>query len=256
MKKEKKSLLKPILLIVGIIIIIFVALVAYLVINDLKQEDILKQEIVNLTNKDLLTDDYYIKVKTTGDYAYIEEAIKKFYKELSDNVKTMNQYLNDEKLINILSADNLQADGPKFLNSYYIIEETRKNSTTALQNIAKLCEEENLKNLIDKEKVDDYSYELYLQLMYTEDDLESFKETKKQMEEYAENLNLFLDKVTEMLKMLERNSDAWEIADGQIYFDTNALVNEYNTLYDELNKIAIEKFGNKEATTNKTNNSI
>lgn len=256
MKKEKKSLLKPILIIVGIIIVIFVSLVAYLVIEDFKQEDILKQEIVNLSNKELLTDDYSIKVKTTGDYAYIEEAIKKFYKELSDSIKTMNQYLNDEKLINILSADNLQADGPKFQNSYYIIEETRKNSTTALQNIAKLCEEENLKNLIDKEKVDDYSYELYLQLMYTEDDLKTFKETKQQMEEYSDNLNLFLDKVTEMLKMLERNSDAWEIADGQIYFDTNALVNEYNTLYDELNKIAIEKFGTKEVATNKTNNSI
>ena len=92
--------------------------------------------------------------------------------------------------------------------------------------------------------------------MYTEEDLKTFKATKQQMEEYSTNINLFLDKVTEMLNMLERNTGSWEIADGQIYFNTNTLVNEYNTLYNELNQIATEKFGPNNTTTNQTNNNI
>lgn len=257
MKKEKKKnkVLKIILLIIGIIVAIFIALVAYLVVGDLKQEDILKKEIVNVSNKELLTDDYSIEVKTEGDYAYVEEAVKKFYKELSDSVKTINQYLNDENLINILSANNIQTDGPKFEKSYQILEAARKNSTDALQAIANLCDEETIKNLIDKEKVDEYYYDLYIQLMYTEEDLKTFAETKQQMQDLSTNLNLFLDKVNQMLNMLERNSGSWEIKDGQIYFDSDALVNEYNTLYNELNKIA-EKFTSQEPTTNKTNNNI
>ena len=255
MKKEKNKTLKTCLLIIGIIIAIGVAAIAYLVVVDLKEEDILKKEIVNLSNKDLLNDDYSIEVTTTGDYAYIEEAVKKFYKELSDSVKIMNQYLNDEDLINILSANNIQADGPKFQRSYKIIEETRTNSTNAIQTIANLCEEETIKNLIDKEKVDDYYYELYLQLMYTEEDLKTFAETKQEMEMLSTDLNRFLDKVTEMLNMLERNNGNWEIADGQLYFHSDALVNEYNTLYNELNQIANE-FAEQENNQTNVNNKI
>lgn len=258
MKKEKKkhTTLKIVLLIIGIILAVAIALIAYLVAKDLEQEKILKKEIVNLANQELLTDDYSIKVKTTGDYAYIEEAVKKFYKELSDNIKTMNQYLTDEQLISVLSAENLQADGPNFKNSYQIIENARKNSTAALQNIANLCDEEAIKNLIDKEKVDDYYYDLYIELMYTEEDIKTFKETKVQMEELATNLNLFLDKVTEMLNMLERNSDSWYIENGQLYFSTDALVTEYNTLYNELNQIVTEKFTNQGTTQQQTSNNI
>lgn len=259
MKKEKnkknKKTLKIILLMIGIILVIAIAGIAYLTVEDLQQEDLLKKEIVNVSNKELLTDDYSIEVKTTGDYAYIEEAVKKFYQELSTSVKTISQYLNDEKLINILSADNIKADGPAFTNSYKILEETRTNSTQAIETIANLCDEKTIKNLIDKEKVSDYSYDLYLQLMYTEEDLKELQETKQEMETLSVNLNLFLDKVTEMLNMLERNSNAWTIEDGQIYFDNDTLVNEYNQLYNELNQIATEKFSTYQTASenNKSN---
>lgn len=250
----KKKSKKNIFLIIGVVIAICIAAIAYLVVIDLKQEDLLKKEIVNISNKDLLTDNYDIEVKTTGDYAYVEEAVKKFYKELSDSVKTMNFYLNDEELTNILSAENLASDGPHFQKSYQILEETRKNSTEAIEKIANLCDEETIKNLIDKDKVDSYYYELYQKLMYTKDDLKEFAETKQEMQTLSENLNIFLDKVKEMLNMLENNSNSWIIENGQLYFDTDELVAEYNALYNELNQIATEKFSNYNTqTTNNTN---
>lgn len=251
MKKGKK-----IFLIIGIIVVIIVALFAYLVVKDLKIEAELKQEIVNVSNKNLLTDNYDIQVVTTGDYAYVEEAIKKFYKELSDNVKTMNVYLNNEALTNILSANNLQNDGPNFVQSYQLLDEVQTKSSEALKNIAALCNEEYIKNLLNDEKVDSYYVDLYQKMMYTEEDLETFRKTKEEMETLNNNLNTFLNKVREMLQMLQKNQSSWKIENDQLYFNQSSLVNEYNRLYNELKTFAAENFDSKTTTDNSINSNI
>ena len=254
---KEKSKKKNLFLFISVIVLIIVGGIAYLVVKDLKQEDLLKQEIINLSNRDLLTDDYRIEVKTTGDYAYIEEAIKKFYKELSDSVKILNNSMNDEEIIQILSADNLQEDRPHFEKSYRVLENARANSTDALKKIASMCDEEAIKSLIDPEKVDDYYMELYQKLMYTEEDLKKFQETKLVMETLTENINIFLDKVKEILNMLEENNEFWIIENGQLYFTEDSLVDEYNTLYEELKTISSEKFtSGEDTTTSKTTDSI
>lgn len=99
---KKKKILKRVIIIIGIILALFLALIMYEVINELQEEKVLKQEIINYSNKDLATDDFSITVKTSGDCAYVEEAVKRFYKELSDDVKTINLYLTNDKLNNIL----------------------------------------------------------------------------------------------------------------------------------------------------------
>ena len=69
--KNKKCVKK---VIVGIVItiVIILGLIFFTAFKELQEEDILKQEIVNYSNKDLATDDYSIKVKTTGDRAYVD----------------------------------------------------------------------------------------------------------------------------------------------------------------------------------------
>lgn len=242
---------KGIWLIIGIILIVVIAIFTGYTINDAKQRELLKQEVTSLSNKDLLKDDYKIEIKTTGDYAYIEEAIKKFYQELAISIQTINMSLNDEKLTNILSADNLKEDGPHFQNSYQLLEESKKSATDALNTIASLCEEEKILSLIDQKKVSSRSYNLYKELMYTEEDLKEFKEIKDQMETLSSDLNTFLDKVKEILNFLEQNSNSWTIENNQIYFDQNSQVQEYNRLYQELQTIA-KRFSssNQSLTTN------
>ena len=145
-KNKKGKILKKILIAIGIIIILFIVVIVYFVIKDLKQEEILKQEIINYSNMDLAKDEYTIYVKTTGDYAYVEEAVKKFYKELSDNVKAINYYANDKELINILDPNNLITDRPNFIKSYNIIEKGRTKITNSINRIKELCSEDTIKN--------------------------------------------------------------------------------------------------------------
>lgn len=245
MKKKKN-----IFLFLGGIILVIIAVFGYLIVSDLKQEEILKQEIINVSNKDLLKSNYEIEVKTTGDYAYVEEAVKKFYKQLSDSVKIMNSSLNDENLINILSPANLEKDRPHFQQSFQLLDAAEAKTKEAINTIISLCNEEKIKNLLDKEKVDDYYIDLYQELMYTKKDIQTLNETKVEMEELSNNIDAFLKKVREILQMLERTNDSWQIEDNQIYFDNNQQVEEYNRLYNELNQIATEKFTQSDQNTN------
>ncbi|MBQ8682009.1 MAG: hypothetical protein IJ509_03770 [Bacilli bacterium] len=248
MKKKNSKVKKGIFLGIGIILIFLVVGFSYLVLQDLEQENLLKKEIVNVSNKDFLTDSYDIEVVTTGDYAYIEEAVKSYYKELADNIKLIDNYLNNQELFQILSAENLQADGPNFDKSYKILNDAKTNTSMALENIINLCKEETIKNLIDEEKIDSYSYQLYLELMYTEDDLEDMAATGQEMQELSDNLITFLNKVEAMLNFLKTNNGDWYIENSQLYFRNTNLVNQYNNLYDDLNKFVQENF----ATNNKS----
>lgn len=231
---------KKIGIIIGALIVVIVALFGYLVAQDLKQEDLLKQEIINLTNKNLSTDDFTIEVKTTGDYGYIEESIKKYYQELSNNVKRVNVVMQNQDLINVLSTANLEQEDEALSKSFETVTSTKNEMKEILNSMMELCTEEKILSLIDKDKVDSYYYDLYKELMYTEEDLKELEETKKEVESLSIALDQFLDKVLEMLEFLKVNTTEWFIEEGQLYFKQNSHVETYNRLYQELQSLASE----------------
>ena len=236
-KKRKRGKGKKVFLFIGGIILIIVVFFAYLVVHDLQQEDLLKQEVINVSNKDLFKDDYRIEVKTTGDYAYIEEAVKEFYKELSDNVKVIFENFDNDEFTTILAPATLEKERPNFENSYQLLHSTKKNTLEALDKIVLLCDEEHIKGLVDREKVDDYSYDLYLTLMATKNDLKEFSGLKNDMENLSHDIEEFLNKVEEVLNLLKENNSSWSVDNNQIYFNSNELVSKYNQLYDELQSL-------------------
>jgi len=231
---------KKIGIFIGVIVAIIAILFAYLIASDLKQEELLKQEIVNLTNKNLSTDDFTIEVKTKGDYAYIEESIKKYYQELSNNVKRVNVLMQNEDLINVLSTTNLKQDDENLSKSFKTVTTTKDEMKKILNSMMELCTEEKILSLIDKEKVDSYYYDLYKELMYTEEDLKELQQTKQEVEELSNALDKFLDKVLEMLNFLKINKSGWFIEEGELYFRQNNHVESYNNLFLELQELAKE----------------
>lgn len=230
--------MKKVLLIIGVVVLIFVGVVGYNIVKDLEEEKLLKQEIVNLTNKDLAKDDFSIEVKTKGDYAYIEESIKKYYKELSDNVKKTNELMLDDELINVLSPSNLASEDKSFSRSYKKVTNAKEEMHKVLDSLIELCTEEKILSLIDKDKVDSYYYDLYKDLMYTEEDLKDMEQTKKSAELLSESLDDFFDKMLEMLDFLKETHGKWYIEDNMLYFLNDNHVTEYNNLYKDLQKLA------------------
>lgn len=250
-KKSEKKILKRLLIGIGIVFAILVALLAIAVIKDLQQEALLKQEIIDYSNKDLATDNFNIEIKTKGDYAYIEEAVKKYYKRLSDNVKEIGSYLNKDEFTKILSPESLIKDHPDFLLSHATVKNVKEKMKNLLENIEKLCDEKTIKELIDKEKLSDeeYYYELYEKLMYTKKDLKELTTVKEKMQQLSITLNEFLDKIDEILTYLQINNSKVEYKNNGIFFATDEALVGYKKLLTELQAIA-NKF------TNISNNKI
>lgn len=244
-KRNPKKIIKKILLVIGIIITILASILIIIVIKQLQQEEILKKEILNYSNKDLALDNFKIEIKSKGDYAYIEEAIKKYYKELSDNVKEINSYLTKEEFTKILSAENLAKDHPDFTLSHSTIKNIKEKMKKLLGNIEKLCDEKTVKSLVDKEKLNDaeYYYDLYLELMYTKKDIKELEKVKEKMKDLSNTLGEFLDKVDEMLTYLQINDDQIEYKNNQVLFKSETTLTEYKKLLTELQAIA-SKFAN------------
>ena len=239
-KKKVKKSVKIILLVIGILLASIIALIAIFVIKDFQQEAILKKEIEIYANKDLVSDNFQIEIKTKGDYAYVEEAIKKYYKNLSDNVKEINSYLNREEFTQILSNDNIVKDHPDFTLSHATIQNVKEKMKVLLANIEKLCDEKTIKNIIDKEKLSDkeYYYNLYLDLMYRKDDLKELQKLKNQMKDLSGTLNEFLDKMDEMLTYLQVNNSKIQYNEKAFFFKTEETLAGYKKLIVELQTIA------------------
>lgn len=228
----------------GVILVLLVVSSYCIYLNNYRKEQVslLNKEVELLLDKNMLNDEYNIELKTSGNYALVEEGIKSYYKELSDNIRVIYSYLNDSKLITILSASNINSDGPEFIESYNILSETRNNTNTAINNIIDLCSEEKIKSYVKKKDVGKYYYDLYLSIMLNEDDLDMLSSTKGEMMELNDNFITFLDKVEAIFNMLKNNSDYWYIENNQLYFEKNELVSEYNNLYNDLNNFVKEKF--------------
>ena len=239
-------MIKKILIAILVIVVIFSGLVAFQVYKDFQEEKVLNQEIVRLTNKDLVKDNFNVSIKTKGDYAFVESAIKNYYKDLSDSVKNINYYANDSEIYNVLTLENLNKDRPEFNNSYKIINDASDNIVGSVSKIASMCDKDYIEKLVTEDKVSDYYVKYYRRLMYTEEDLKKFNDIKEEMESTSNNLKEFFDKIKEIFNMLKNNNDNWFIKDDKLYFTDGRLVDEYNRLYGELRDIAVNKLGAKD----------
>ncbi|MEE3342648.1 MAG: hypothetical protein VZS44_00990 [Bacilli bacterium] len=248
-------MVKKILLVIGIIIVIICGGVGYYIYLMSVQENMLKQEIINYTNKDLINDEFVVEVKTKGNYAYIEEAIKKYYKKLSINVRKINLYLIDEDLEKLMTIDNLTNDRPKFDKSYKILEDTKTDIDLSISVVKELCDENYIKNLVSDKIKDKHFIDLYNSLMYTKSDIQELKDIREDTEELSNNLNLYLDKAREVFNILEKNDRYWSIDKGSIYITDENILNEYNKKYQELRDIVNNKLSKyKKRSIGKSNN--
>ncbi len=258
MKKQNKNIkksIKFIIITILVLVIMFIGFIFMLVIDDLKQEEKLKTEILDYYNKDLRNDDFSIKIKTKGDYAYVEQAIKQYYKGLSDNLKLIYTALNNEKIVTIFSTVNLESDRPDFIFNHTTIKNTRNDVSKAIKNINKLCEEKTIKGLLDKERFDDgddaeYYYDFYLKLIYTKDDKKDIKKLKEQANSLETQINTYLDKLDQMLLFLQENdkSITYDQNNQVIIFKNTSLATEWKKLTVELSEIA-NNVGKETTTT-------
>lgn len=236
MTKKKKIILGIVTL-----TIIVLGIITYSVVNDLNQEEKLKKEIDYLDEitsnekydkKDI--DKVLNRTVTKGDYKKVETAYKNYMTDCFDIIYKMKEVMEDERLVEVLSAKNYQKDGPNFIETKNFLA---KSKTTLSENLNKLQEyftEEKVMSYLDK-NIDDYYKDYYKKEVVGE--VDNMKDDKT-IEDAINNIISLIDDEEAVINFLINNKGNWEIENNEVVFYTNSLADQYNAL---LSKIANEE---------------
>ena len=228
--------------IIGVIIaIVLVAIVGIgiLVVNDFRQEDILRQEMLefeNLTraeNIDLDQIDQRIReLKTTGDYGVLEKAMKDYLADVVNASVSIANVLNDERIVNALTPENYAEDGPEFTQTKQFLEQAKSDMKQYKTEVLTLLTNEGAMSYIEDKNLDQYYIDLYKEIALSEDT--AIEESNAELESSLDEAMKILDVETQVINFLSENKDGWEMQGENIVFSSEELQNQYNEYISQI----------------------
>lgn len=225
---------KKMIVIVAILALIIVGVIGYFATLDLKQGVILRKEVDTIGKSDITKDEIDMTIKTKGDYAVVEKTIKEYLNNYSINIKEAMNIMQDEKMAEILTADNYKNDGPEFTNSKEYISKAKTDFNEKINLLINMTSEERMMQEIENKNLDSNFVELYRELMLGDEMEEDLKQMVNSLEEASTTINNILDTQEKVIDLLINNKGKWEVQGNQIQFSTQKLVNEYNNLIGNL----------------------
>lgn len=233
---KKKSLFG---VIIGVIVLIVVLVGGYFFVNDKMQKEKIMEtfsEIEKLTK----TGEFNIEelnektstIVSSGKYAKVEKAAKNYAHDLFNKAFEVRTVLQDQKMAELLTASNLKADGPEFVESKKYITETKQKLETGKTEMLGYIEEGKINSYIEAETNDAYAIDLYRQLL--SEDIEMSDADKKEFEESIDKVISMLSTAEEVINFLIENNGKWEVQGEQVMFNSNTLVTQYNELLKKL----------------------
>ena len=222
--------LKVSIIVIVAILVIGIGAFAYFLISDLIEEGKLKDEINNISY--VMAEGNFEDAKnmtktrvTKGDYLKVEDAAKNYLAELIDSTSGLIEIANDERLVNMLTADNYIKDGPEFTNTKSFITEAKNKINESKEKSKDKFTQENMMSHLDQ-NLDSYYVDLYKELM-GEADYESIETSLNEISNILENSE-------KVIKFLVKNKDKWSVQNNTIIFTEDNLISEYNSLLSNM----------------------
>lgn len=233
--EEETKISKTILTILLILVILFVAIGIIFggrIINKAK----LDRELENLVSKDISSEDFSNTMTiTSGDFAVVEQTVKKYFKDYSNLRKQFLDKVNDTELQSILTTENYSQDGPNFEESKNYINTAKEEFNNIADSLLDLLSKEKIELRIENENIGDYYKELYKGYFIEDNDLSStFQESHQDTLDIKNLMNNLYDNEIKILDFLTENEDHWEIVDNKLTFDNQDLTNTFNNMKDNL----------------------
>lgn len=225
MSSRRKFLFVSLFILLDVFLII-----GFLVIRDATFLNDLRKEVNTLSKLDVTKDRYNRKIKSRGNYAIVEKAIKEYLDNYAVNLQEVLEITNDEQLTTLLSYDNYSSDGPEFKKSLEYITVTRNDFNKKMDRLIDNLDEEKIASYIQKWTTDSYYVNLYQELMLDNTMRDDFNRTKDLLVKKKTTVNNILNVSEEVLKFLVLNKDSWTVEGGEIKFLTADLYGTYNSL--------------------------
>lgn len=230
---------KTIIWIIIAIVLVIVIGIGVLVVKDFKQEDILRQEMLefeNLTRAETIDldaiDQRIRELKTTGDYGVIEKAMKDYLADVVNVSVDIANILNDERMTNILTPANYAEDGPDFAETKQFLQESTEKIEQYKNEVLELLTNEKAMSYIENKNLDQYYIDLYKEIALSEDT--ALDEDNAEIENSLNEANQILETETQIINFLSENKGNWEVQGENIVFNSDALTNQYNEYVNQL----------------------
>lgn len=229
-------------LIIGIIILVIAVaggIYAYNYVDNINKRNAVVEEINTIgtiadktyyedVDRDALYEHLNSRV-SSGKYGEVEDAAKKYLTNFFDDIFATVDELNDERLQNILTAENVSEDGPDFEETKAYLAEIKEKAENGKKTYTENLSQEAIDSYIKDAGLGDSYIELYHSLL----DFDMSGESNN----YTESMDKYIDSVTKLeaiVNFLADNKDSWELDGNNIMFKDQALLNEYNSLCAEL----------------------
>lgn len=229
---------KKILIGAGVLLVLIIGFIGYIVVDTLKQEEKLKNELEELSvlvNEENIDVDKVNKMLnrtvTTGDYKVVETSFKEYLSDTFDSIFQMMDILKSDKLGSILTIENYQNDGPSFVETKAYITDTKTKLEELKNSYYTLLTEEKAMSYIENKGLDSYYVDLY------RDEYVGDMETVNKDKTVEESINQIIELLNvseEIINFLSENSNSWHIEDNVIVFNTDELSNKYTELINKL----------------------
>ena len=228
-----KKKLPIIILIVFLIISAVVGYFGYNYYIDSKEKKVLEDEMVEILkyiNSDNVDTEKIKEITspdiTTGNRLAVEKAVENYINDIANAIKTAIILLDDQRMINLLTAANYQSDGPAFTTSKSYIKEMKEKLLENKETIISLTDTNKILEYFTNPTDDDYYDEMYKELAIGNGlDMNSIREFSNSIDSIINLLNVS----NETLDFLSQNVGAWQIQNNQIYFTNENLLNTYNS---------------------------
>ena len=221
---------KRIAIIVTILLILTVAILV-IIIPSLLQREKLKQEAKALdavlsekeVNQEKLDEILNRRVTKSG-YVVVEDAYKRYSKDLYDIYKQVLAKISDEKIKQILTLDTYKADGPEFANSIAYIEQIKEEAKNLITQYYEIVSDEKVLSYLP-ENFDDNYVNYYLG--FTKNYVGDINQLSKVQSSMDSIVGLW-DKQIDILNFLKTNKKQWMVTDKGLSFATEELTNAFN----------------------------
>ena len=217
------------------IILLGLILFGYSYIHEEVMLKIFNREIDNVMNLDILSDDYNISLKTTGNYRVVEKLIKDYYLNIRSDIVDIEEIVKDDKLLSILSYKSYEED-MSMDNSINYVSEKQNIFNEKIADLNKLLSDDYISSNINNNCSDEYFIKLYNKKMNSKKNKSNISDIIGLVKKTDNGISHLLNSTLDVLNFLKREKDNWVLEDGEIKFQTNDLYNEYMILLEKVKK--------------------
>lgn len=178
-----------------------------------------------------------MEIKTTGKFAIVEETFKSYINEVAELSKQADDIFDEETFENLLSEENIKNDGPEFVQTKAKISEAKTKTEEYLDKVIETCSKEKMLTLLDEKEISDYYKEVYKEAIEEATESEDLEKTNAELKETKTQISEVFDYMNKILTFLGDNKSAWTLEDGQITFNSQTKLDQYNKLIEETPEI-------------------